>query len=68
MKHSLVKFVAAVIGGPLFALGATYLGCVGGDPLFGIMCGHNVGGPFVLLCFALWIAVALIPFKRKPKK
>jgi len=68
MKHGLKRFLAVVVGGPTFAFGATYLGCVGDDPLFGVMCGHNVGGPFVLLCFVFWIVVTLIPSKREPEE
>jgi hypothetical protein len=53
------RFVVALFAGPIAAYVGTSLGCIGDDPLFGVLCGHNVYVPLVAFTLLVWVAIGV---------
>ena len=64
VKAALV--LAVIIGAPALSFLVEIIGCVGREPLFGVMCGHNavyVVGPLTVI---LWFVLSgIVIFHRR---
>lgn len=60
MLRAIVTVVGILVAGVAIAFGLAYLGCIGANPPFASVCGHNVFGAILVLSIAAWFVLGTI--------
>jgi hypothetical protein len=60
--------LAVVVGAPVLGILVEIVGCVGPEPLFGVMCGHNAPYVVLPLTFIFWFILgSIVIFLRRDR-
>jgi len=59
MRRKFAKVVALLLAGPALAFVVLFAGCEGPNPLFGVMCGHNILVSLIVFTLAAWFVLAM---------